>query len=97
MIYEIVQLLNVQIGYKKQQVFLVDIVNEDVPAYIDTDLQRLKQILINLLRNSTKFTFEGFIQLTVIVQRKKKQLPGKSTFSKLQEVEMPDVEESGRQ
>jgi len=31
------------------------------------------------------------------MQRKKKQLPGKSTFSKLKEVEMPDVEESGRQ
>lgn len=61
LIYEVVQLLNVQIGYKKQQVFLVDIVDDDVPTYIETDLQRLKQILINLLRNSTKFTFEGFI------------------------------------
>ncbi len=31
---------------------------------ICTDQQRLKQILINLLRNSQKFTFEGYIKLS---------------------------------
>lgn len=32
---------------------------------IESDCQRLKQILINLLRNSTKFTFKGFIHIVL--------------------------------
>lgn len=32
---------------------------------IKCDGQRLKQILINLVKNASKFTFEGFIRLTV--------------------------------
>jgi signal transduction histidine kinase len=36
---------------------------------MSSDYQRLKQILINLLRNSTKFTFSGYIMLKVYMSR----------------------------
>jgi len=37
----------------------------DIPKNFVTDEQRLKQILINLLRNSIKFTAKGIIRLGV--------------------------------
>lgn len=57
---EIYQLMLVQLRLKVN-VFLVKSVAADVPKVIESDYSRLKQILINLLRNSTKFTFKGFI------------------------------------
>ena len=48
----------------KKNVFLVKSVAEDVPMVIESDNARLKQILINILRNSTKFTFKGYIQIS---------------------------------
>jgi signal transduction histidine kinase len=33
--------------------------------YITTNKNRLKQVLLNLLSNSVKFTYEGFIKLSV--------------------------------
>ena len=38
---------------------------QNVPKDIESDYQRLKQILINILRNSTKFTFKGYIQISI--------------------------------
>ena len=44
-------------------------VADDVPPLIHSDYQRLKQILINLMRNSTKFTMQGYILLKVYRSR----------------------------
>ena len=33
---------------------------------VNSDMRRIKQILINLLSNAIKFTEEGFIKLSVI-------------------------------
>ncbi len=41
--------------------------NEISKSLFVTDAQRLKQIMINLLRNSVKFTMEGVIRLTAEV------------------------------
>ncbi len=41
------------------------IVSDNVPQYISCDQQRLKQILINLIGNSLKFTPKGFIKCEV--------------------------------
>ena len=45
--------------------FLVSSIAQGTPKEIESDYQRLKQILINILRNSTKFTFKGYIQIGV--------------------------------
>lgn len=37
----------------------------DVPTYINSDFDRLKQVLINLLNNAYKFTNTGFIKIKV--------------------------------
>jgi len=39
--------------------------SERVPLYIESDVRRLRQILINLLDNAIKYTAEGWVQLTV--------------------------------
>ena len=38
---------------------------DDVPELINSDEKRFKQVLFNLIGNSAKFTFKGFIRLTV--------------------------------
>jgi len=47
----------------------------DIPQYISCDEQRLKQILINLIGNSLKFTQEGFIKCDI------KAMKGKLSFN----------------
>jgi signal transduction histidine kinase len=61
---EVIDLINIQIGLKPD-LFLIDSVAPDVPACFEMDPQRLKQLLINLLKNASKFTFDGFIHLSV--------------------------------
>ncbi|HSH03652.1 MAG TPA: response regulator [Anaerolineae bacterium] len=43
----------------------------DVPAVIDSDITRLRQIVVNLLNNAVKFTQKGEIALTVEVNKKR--------------------------
>lgn len=40
-------------------------IDPDVPIYVNSDFDRLKQVLINLLNNAYKFTNEGFIKIMV--------------------------------
>ncbi len=40
-------------------------IDSDVPLYINSDFDRLKQVLINLLNNAYKFTNSGYIKVSV--------------------------------
>ena len=54
----------VQIDLKKK----VDFKHKIIAGFkrmIESDGQRIKQILINLLRNAIKFTFSGFIEIVL--------------------------------
>jgi PAS domain S-box-containing protein len=52
---------------------LIAIIDDTVPAAIKGDITRLRQILINLLNNSIKFTEKGEVTLTIKVDRKEER------------------------
>ena len=58
------KLIAVQLRLKKE-IELIMVVQNNVPETFYSDYQRLKQILINLLRNSVKFTMKGRIKIAV--------------------------------
>ncbi|PVX47149.1 PAS domain S-box-containing protein [Flavobacterium sp. 103] len=60
---QIINLFKYEANHKKIEL-LLDI-DPNVPKYINGDSFRLKQILVNLLSNSMKFTFSGHIKLKV--------------------------------
>jgi len=49
----------------QKNIQLSAIIEGDVPSYITTDENRLKQILINLVSNALKFTFSGEITIKI--------------------------------
>lgn|GEM_PF-1755619 len=50
---------------KEKNLELIYLIDQEVPNYIIGDVTRLRQILVNLLSNATKFTYEGEIFVSV--------------------------------
>lgn len=63
MVAEVISIINYQIQSKKLELLLN--LSPDLPRFVWADEIRLKQILINLLSNSSKFTDKGEIELRV--------------------------------
>lgn len=68
LLHDIKQLFYIDLE-KKSLDFIVQISN-DLPQYIITDENRLKQILNNLISNAIKFTEKGYIKVIINTQNK---------------------------
>jgi signal transduction histidine kinase/ActR/RegA family two-component response regulator len=75
-ITEILQM--VKPGLDAKNVKLILEVNTLLPEHIETDLTRLRQIMINMLSNATKYTQEGEVRVRVSYDLKS---DGKATLS----------------
>jgi HAMP domain-containing protein/signal transduction histidine kinase/DNA-binding response OmpR family regulator len=73
--------------------FIIDI-DENLPDMMDTDLQRLNQILKNLLSNSFKFTEKGGVRLK-IYEAKKSWKSGISTLDNAKQVVAFAINDTG--
>ncbi len=60
---DIVALINVRIGRKDIELLIED--HHAIPSMLYGDSIRIKQILINLLSNALKFTYQGHVRLTM--------------------------------
>jgi PAS domain S-box-containing protein len=58
----------------KKGLELILIVEENVPDYIWIDGVRIKQILMNLINNSIKFTNKGYVKLSISLKNKTNHL-----------------------
>ncbi|MDR1950053.1 MAG: response regulator [Spirochaetaceae bacterium] len=62
-INDTVNMINIKIDTPK--VVFTTIISPDIPPMVNTDELRLKQVLLNILNNATKFTREGSIVLRI--------------------------------
>ena len=60
----------------KKQLNLAYMIDDEVPATIVSDVTRLRQVLVNLLSNATKFTLRGEVVIKVEAER----LPEENTY-----------------
>ncbi len=62
-INDIVALINVRIGRKDIELLIED--HHNTPSILLGDSIRIKQVLINLLSNALKFTYQGHVRLSI--------------------------------
>ncbi|HAU54541.1 PAS domain S-box protein [Sphingobacterium multivorum] len=66
LVIQLTNFLNMQIKAKNLEFYLN--IAADVPHYIWVDALRIKQVLMNLLSNATKFTEKGTVELSITVE-----------------------------
>jgi PAS domain S-box-containing protein len=55
---------------EKKLSFSVELVGDDVPQFIVADINKMRQVFINVLGNAVKFTEQGGVGVRVLVDRK---------------------------
>jgi len=61
----LVEILKLRLAEKSELVSIRFLYDKSLPKYVNSDLTRLKQVLINLVSNSIKFTQSGYIDIRV--------------------------------
>jgi len=51
--------------FENKKTFFITEVSEDLPAYLEGDVTRLLQIVVNLLSNAEKWTYNGEVKLVI--------------------------------
>jgi signal transduction histidine kinase/CheY-like chemotaxis protein len=75
---EVVELLRFKANEKG--IALRSVVDSQVPRHIHGDVNRLRQILVNLVNNAIKFTKEGHVSLAVAAEKTEIEHPQGSCF-----------------
>ncbi len=70
-------------------------IDEHLPEMIETDVQRLNQILKNLLSNSFKFTEKGSVQLHIFEAKKKVWRSGNNNLDNAKRVVAFQIKDTG--
>lgn len=60
---EVCEIMNFQ--FQQKQIELKLVISNNVPYRIFCDLKRFKQVLFNILGNAVKFTFKGFVKVSI--------------------------------
>ncbi|KAL4486790.1 hypothetical protein ABPG72_006622 [Tetrahymena utriculariae] len=61
---ECAMLMKISVSRKNLQLFLD--IDKNIPSQLNSDPQRIRQIVLNLLSNAVKYTFKGFIRIEAI-------------------------------
>jgi len=78
---------------QKQNIELKINLAEDIPKFVYTDIQRLTQVVRNLMSNAIKFTQKGYVELSMFLPKEKEDY--KSQFLKRGQVIAISVKDTG--
>ncbi len=62
---QVFELLDIRLHQSNKPIKFTCKLDQDLPEFVESDVLRLKQIIINLVNNAIKFTNEGEIQVSV--------------------------------
>ena len=69
-VYNVFDIILPRIGSKPVEMLCR--IGDDVPAYVEGDAKRFRQVLVNLMGNAAKFTKEGEIEFSLDVEEEEK-------------------------
>jgi len=68
--FDVCELIHPRVGNKPIEILCR--IGDNVPAYVNGDPGRFRQVLVNLMGNAVKFTDKGEVELSIDVEEKKK-------------------------
>ena len=66
---------------KSEKIKLILEIDEKIPEFIKSDKKKIKQLLINILYNSLKFTYFGYIKLNIKLEKNESPLKDEIKFN----------------